>query len=215
MDAKERYEKERNDGKQQRQLAILDAAESEFIRRGIEKTTMQHIADAANIGIATLFRYFPKKEKLIVAVATMLLQPIHDAFMATAALPLTCLDKLERLFDFLIEEHNRASAKFMVDFDSYAAHSQEPVEDMETFVALHRRISLHFAAIVQSGIEDRSVRPDLQIKETLTTIMNTFGHFSRQLSLQNNILLFESDLESRPQLLILKGMFLEYVKNPS
>ncbi|GLX68797.1 TetR/AcrR family transcriptional regulator [Paenibacillus glycanilyticus] len=213
MDAKARYVKERKDGKQQRLLTILDAAEREFIHRGIEKTTMQHIADAANIGIATLFRYFPKKEKLIVAVATKLLQPIHDAFMATAALQVPCLDKLERLFDYLIEEHNRASAKFMVDFDSYAAHSLEPVEDMETFEALHRQISQHFAAIVQSGIEDGSIRSDLQIKETLTTIMNTFGQFSRQLSLQNNILLFESDLESKPQLLILKGLFLEYVKS--
>ncbi|MBD3921972.1 TetR/AcrR family transcriptional regulator [Paenibacillus sp. PR3] len=213
MDAKERYEKERQDGKQQRQLSIVEAAEREFINRGIEKTSMQHIADAANIGIATLFRYFPKKEKLIVAVATKLLQPIHDAFMTTAALPGSCLDKLERLFDFLIQEHDRASAKYMIDFDSYAAHSLEPVEDMETFVALHRRISQHFAAIVQSGMEDGSIRQDLQVKETLTTIMNAFGQFSRQLSLQNNILLFESDLESRPQLLILKGMFLDYVKS--
>lgn len=213
MDAKGRYEKERLDGKQQRQLAIIDAAEREFIHRGIEKTSMQHIADAANIGIATLFRYFPKKEKLIVAVATKLLQPIHDAFMETAELPLNCLDKLERLFDFLIQEHDRASAKYMIDFDSYAAHSLEPVEDMESFVALHRQISQHFAAIVQSGIEDGSIRSDLPVKETLTTIMNAFGQFSRQLSLQNNILLFESDLESRPQLLILKEMFLNYVKS--
>lgn len=213
MDAKERYEKERLDGKQQRQLSIVEAAEREFIHRGIEKTSMQHIADAANIGIATLFRYFPKKEKLIVAVATKLLQPIHDAFMTTAALHGSCLDKLERLFDFLIQEHDRASAKYMIDFDSYAAHSLEPVEDMESFVALHRRISQHWAAIVQSGMEDGSIRQDLQVKETLTTIMNAFGQFSRQLSLQNNILLFESDLESRPQLLILKGMFLDYVKS--
>ncbi|PWW05102.1 TetR family transcriptional regulator [Paenibacillus cellulosilyticus] len=213
MDAKERYEKERLDGKQQRQLTIVEAAEREFISRGIEKTSMQHIADAANIGIATLFRYFPKKDKLIVAVATKLLQPIHDAFMTTAGLPGSCLDKLERLFDFLIQEHDRASAKYMIDFDSYAAHSLEPVEDMESFVALHRRISHHWATIVQSGIEDGSIRSDLQVKETLTTIMNAFGQFSRQLSLQNNILLFESDLESRPQLLILKGMFLDYVKS--
>src|SRR4030095_14197271 len=109
MDPKERYEKERSDGKQQRLSLILEAAERVFNQKGIENTTMQHIATDANIGIATLFRYFPKKEKLIVASATKLLEPMLHRFQSVADLPLTCLEKLEQLFDFFIADHHHSS----------------------------------------------------------------------------------------------------------
>ncbi len=212
MDPKERYEKERYDSKQHRLATIIDAAERVFTKKGIEKTTMQDIASEANIGIATLFRYFAKKEKLVVAVASKLLEPIYERFQAIAALPMNCLEKHEVLFDFFIEDHNNSSAKFMVDFESYASHSAEPLEDILQFNALNRSVSREYAKIVQQGIADGSVRSDLPVRETLTTLVNTFGLFSKKLSSQKNILLLESDLESDHQLAILKKVFIDYLK---
>lgn len=215
MDPKARYEKERFDGKQQRLIDILAAAERVFTQKGIEKTTMQDIAKDANIGIATVFRYFPKKEKLIVAVATNMLEPMLDAFRSIADMPISCLEKLDRLFDFFIsslEERSNSSTKFMEDFDSYAAHSYEPLEDIAQFNELNRKISREYARIIQDGIQDGSLRPDLPVRETLTTVVNTFGLFSRKLSLQQNILMLESDLEPGHQLAILKKILIEHLK---
>lgn len=62
MNPKTRYEKERSDGKQQRLITILESAERVLSQKGIEKSTMQDVASEANIGIATLFRYFPRKK---------------------------------------------------------------------------------------------------------------------------------------------------------
>jgi AcrR family transcriptional regulator len=212
MDPKERYEKERLDGKQQRLFTIIEAAERVFNHKGIEKTTMQDIAAEANIGIATLFRYFPKKEKLIVAVATKLLEPMLQRFQSVAELPLSCLEQLEQLFDLFIEDLNHSSITFMVDFESYASHSPVPLEDIQHFNAMNRLISNEYARIIQNGMEDGSIRSDLPVKETLTTLINTFGLFSKKLSMQKNILLFESDLENDHQLAILKKIFLDYLK---
>lgn len=218
MDPKARYEKERFDGKQQRLIDILAAAERVFTQKGIEKTTMQDIAKDANIGIATVFRYFPKKEKLIVAVATNMLEPMLDAFRSIADMPVSCLEKLDRLFDFFIsslEERSNSSTKFMEDFDSYAAHSPEPLEDIAQFNELNRKISREYARIIQDGIQDGSLRSDLPVRETLTTVVNTFGLFSRKLSLQQNILMLESDLEPGHQLAILKKILIEHLKRDS
>ncbi|OAS16767.1 TetR/AcrR family transcriptional regulator [Paenibacillus oryzisoli] len=212
MDPKARYEKERFDGKQQRLYLILDAAERVFTLKGIEKTTMQDIASDANIGIATLFRYFPKKEKLIFAVATKLLEPMLHRFQYVADQPLSCLEKLECLFDSFIEDQNDPSIKFMVDFESYASHSLEPLEGILDFNALNRKISREYGRIIQNGLEDGSIRSDLPVKETLTTIINTFGLFSKKLSLQKNILLLESDLDNEEQLTILKHILIDYLK---
>lgn len=215
MDPKTRYQQERNESKQQRLLHILTAAETVFILKGIEKTTMQDVAKEANIGIATLFRYFPKKDKMIVAVAAKRIEPIHEAFRSIASTPGTCLEKIERLLDFFIaqlQQPDQASIKFMEDFESYAAHSPEPLADIENFNALYRTISLEFQTIIEDGISDGSIRSDLPIPETLSTVVNVFGLFSRKLSLHNNILTFVSDFTSDQQLAVLKRIVLDYLR---
>ncbi|KTD84060.1 TetR/AcrR family transcriptional regulator [Paenibacillus etheri] len=212
MNPKTRYEKERSDGKQQRLCTILESAEQIFSQKGIEKSTMQDVATEANIGIATLFRYFPRKEKLIVAVATRMLEPMLDYFKYVADLPRTCLEKIEMLFNFFIQDQNHLSIIFMVNFESYASHLNEPVEDVLDFNALNRKIWHEYSRIIQNGVEDGSIRADLPVKETLITLMNSFALFSRKLTMKKNILLLESDLDSDKQLELLKQIFLDHLK---
>ncbi|WP_123664808.1 TetR/AcrR family transcriptional regulator [Actinocorallia herbida] len=47
--------------------AILRAAESCFARFGIAKTTMDDVARAAEVARATVYRYFPDREALVLA----------------------------------------------------------------------------------------------------------------------------------------------------
>ena len=44
---------------------ILDAATAEFARRGVRRTTMNQIANAAGLGVATVYRRFPQKDQLV------------------------------------------------------------------------------------------------------------------------------------------------------
>lgn len=44
--------------------AIADAALALFLARGYEETTMEDVAAAAQVGLSTLYRYFPSKELL-------------------------------------------------------------------------------------------------------------------------------------------------------
>ena len=47
---------------------ILDAAYDELTRGGVRRTTMNRIADAAGLGVATVYRRFPQKARLLEAV---------------------------------------------------------------------------------------------------------------------------------------------------
>jgi len=60
MGIKERRERE----KEQRKQEITDAAEKVFFSMGIEKATMQHVADTAELSKGTLYLYFKSKEDL-------------------------------------------------------------------------------------------------------------------------------------------------------
>jgi len=214
MDPKDRYEQERNENRNQREQLILSSAERVFAEKGIEKTTMQNIAKEANLGIATLFRYFPKKEKLVVAVAVRMIEPVLEEFKSVSRLPLTCIDKIDRLLDQFIAPirfNNELHIKFLEDFESYAAHSPEPLEDIEDFNNQYRKVSRVFSSIIQEGIDDGSLRPDLPVHDTLTTVVNATAIFARKLSLQS-ILRLESDLEAERQLDILKKIIMSYLR---
>lgn len=62
---------------------VLDAALACFARAGVRRTTMNSIADQAGVGVATVYRRFPKKEQLLQAVlvreATRLLDAVQCA----------------------------------------------------------------------------------------------------------------------------------------
>lgn len=62
------------------QRAILRAASDLMTQHGFEATTMKQIARAANLGDATIYKYFPTKEKLVVGYFE---QAVADALAQT------------------------------------------------------------------------------------------------------------------------------------
>lgn len=65
MGIAERKERE----KQQRREEIIQAAEKVFFSKGFEKSTMDDIAERAELSKGTLYLYFKSKEDLHMAVA--------------------------------------------------------------------------------------------------------------------------------------------------
>ena len=81
MEPMEGYENGKKGKRERRILAILRAAEKQFGEKGIENTTMQDIADEANLGVATVFRFFQKKDRIVVAVATKKLERLRKILL--------------------------------------------------------------------------------------------------------------------------------------
>ena len=65
MSVAERRQRE----KEARRARILDAAELVFRSRGPDHTTMEDVAEAAQLGKGTLYLYFKTKEDLLLAIA--------------------------------------------------------------------------------------------------------------------------------------------------
>jgi AcrR family transcriptional regulator len=67
--------------KEERRAAMLRAAAMLFAREGFARTTFQQIASASGFGVATVYKYFPSKERLVIA----LLQPDWERVADRAA----------------------------------------------------------------------------------------------------------------------------------
>lgn len=67
-------------------VRILDAGLQRFLERGVRRTTMNEIAAAAGVGVATAYRRFPQKMQLVRAVllreAAAVIEAVEAALLA-------------------------------------------------------------------------------------------------------------------------------------
>ncbi|MEK3980076.1 TetR/AcrR family transcriptional regulator [Psychrobacillus sp. FSL K6-2836] len=203
----------REQNKSTRYQHIVSAAERLFLELGLDSVQMQDVAKEAEVGIATVFRYFPKKDKLIVAVAIQNLERILPAFTKIASSPKTAYERLEDVLNYLLEDQDESnSSKFREAFESYASFTKEPLPDIEDYIEIQKQISNSLIPIIEDGKTDGSIRTDLSIKETLITIINTFGTFVNNVVLKAPISFLEEDIDPLIQRRVLKDILLSYVR---
>jgi AcrR family transcriptional regulator len=68
--------------------AILDAAYALFAQRGYDATRMEEIAERAEIGTSTLYRYFPTKDELVIGPLALRGQMAEELLARPADEPL-------------------------------------------------------------------------------------------------------------------------------
>jgi AcrR family transcriptional regulator len=67
---------------------IVEVALDLFLERGYDSTTMEQIAESAEIGTSTLYRYFPSKDLLLLEPFTQILELGHLLKVRPASEPL-------------------------------------------------------------------------------------------------------------------------------
>jgi AcrR family transcriptional regulator len=93
--------------------ALLTAAAAVFVTSGID-APIREIAASAGVGIATIYRHFPTRADLVVAVYRHQVQACAEAgpaLLASAGSPVAALRQWVGLFvDFLVTKHGLANA---------------------------------------------------------------------------------------------------------
>jgi AcrR family transcriptional regulator len=95
------------------QQALLDAAAAVFVTSGVD-ASIREIAARAGVGIGTIYRHFPTRADLVVAVYRHQVEACAEAgpaLLASAGSSLVALRQWADLFvDFLVTKHGLASA---------------------------------------------------------------------------------------------------------
>src|SRR5262245_31569887 len=91
-----------------RREAILDAAASLFAEHGYAETDTQLLVDRLGVGKGTLYRYFPSKRELFLAVADAVMRKMServDAAVARVADPLASIAEGIKAYLGFFAEH--------------------------------------------------------------------------------------------------------------
>ncbi len=82
---------------------ILHAAEVIFTQHDYHEVLMEEVAQACGVGKGTLYRYFPSKHELYLAVMFEGIERLRDELRAAVHTPATPAQKIERLVRCILE----------------------------------------------------------------------------------------------------------------
>ena len=148
---------------------ILDHATTLFFEKGISGVTVRDIAAHADVGEATVYRYFSKKENLVVAATMKLQSEILGTYFSfeNAQTGFAGISQFYRIFLKVYDEHPEFY-HFISGFDSFAMGSSLDLDEYER--AFEPYYSL-FLSFYQKGLMDGSVsvKKEIQIFYLSTT----------------------------------------------
>lgn len=147
-----------------REEGIVYVAAELFLQRGIENVKMTDVAERAEVGVASLYRYFGTKEALVLRAGAMLWQDLHTLFCSVyeAADYLACpgIERIRRLFGVYrtLFREQPAFIRFVADFDSFVIRSRPAREDMAAYERSVLNFCPVFLSAYEAGVSDGSVR---------------------------------------------------------
>ena len=133
-----------------------------FMSRSIQEVTIRDIAISAQVGEATIYRYFGKKQELVVQAA-MKLQGIVSSGYFQLDSKMNGYQKLEAFYLSYLDifNHHRDFYKFLSEFDAYMS-----VENKDVLNPYEDAIDQYKSAFMnayEQGLKDGSVKEQANI----------------------------------------------------
>ena len=200
--------------KLQRRQNIIDAAKELFLQKSIQDVQLQDVAKAVDIGIATLYRYFKNKEQLIFAVNNVITAQMLQAIETIYEQPMSGYAQIEKVFDYyvqLTDDSEHQFVKFIKAFEGYQSTIEES-DELADYITIRRRMASTLLKIVARGREDGSLRTDIDLDMYIMTTVQNISTFMTESSSAVHDAQLNVDMAPKKQMLLLKDMFLQYVR---
>ena len=136
---------------------LVDMATDLFMSRSIQEVTIRDIAISAQVGEATIYRYFGKKQELVVQAA-MKLQGIVSSGYFQLDSKMNGYQKLEAFYLSYLDifDHHRDFYKFLSEFDAYmSVENKDVLNPYEDAIDQYKSA---FMSAYEQGLKDGSVR---------------------------------------------------------
>ena len=200
----ERDERERAARKQR----IVEKSFAIFSERTIEKLSMNEIADACGIGIATLYRHFNTKSALVLAVSTWAWETfMRDGGRMLNADEMTAAEEFERYLDAFLElyRHHSDVLRFNQFFNVYVQSEEITPEQMQPYMTLIGGLEERFRRVYEKGRRDGTLHTELSEKELFSLTLHLMLAAVTRYAVG---LVYRDGVEPEQELLLLKKMFL-------
>ncbi|MCR5600661.1 MAG: TetR/AcrR family transcriptional regulator [Ruminococcus sp.] len=153
--------------KQEKYQHILEAGFRLFAENGIEQVTMTDIAEASKVGRMTLFRYFPSKTELVIAISTWKWKEYitwHNSLLSAEEMEkLTGAEQLKIYIVSFLELYrsHKDMLRFNYNFNSFLSYQKGTLEQKQPYQKLVDALSLQFHTLYERGRHDGTLNVDI------------------------------------------------------
>ena len=158
---------------------ISTAAERLFMKKGIDNTSMNDIAQEAGYSKATLYVYFKNKEELVGVLVLESMQKLYDYISTALEQGKDIREKYNNICNAMLKYREQYPFYFKmvletinVDFES----SHFLPEEKETFL-IGEKINDLLIEFLKEGIACGELRPDLEILPTIFSFWGMLAGF--------------------------------------
>ena len=171
MGIQERKERE----KEQRREEIINAAQSVFFEKGLQNSTMDEIAELAELSKGTLYLYYASKEDLYLAVMLRgfdLLHGMIEEVEKQTPSPEEAMWKMGKVYFAFFEKHRNFFRMF--HFLQYPGlHRQVSTEMMESCNSQTQKTWKLVIEVFRRGIEEGTFRRDINPVEAAVILWSS------------------------------------------
>ena len=150
-----------------RREAMLKEGFRLFSEKGIETVSMQEVADACGVGIATLYRYYNTKAALVVAIATKkwdeFAEEVRREQEKRDVDGMKASENLEFYLDFylILYRDHKDLLRFNQDFNNYVKHEGISSDQLAPYLKAIGNFAGMFHGLYEKGKRDGTIRTDL------------------------------------------------------
>lgn len=169
-----------------KQIHILQVAESLFAEKGFDATSIRNIAKEAKINIAMVSYYFGSKERML---ESLIIHRATDLKFQLDTLRLENLDPLEKinkLIELYITKIHCNSEIYKIVHFEFSSKKREI--NMDAFVEIKKGNLKTLESIIEQGQERGLFRKDIIIPLITPTILGTYFHFQTNKPFFENLL---------------------------
>ncbi len=218
MDLKEIRKTEIDAQVNERKEKVINAAFQCFCNKGIEATSINEIAKEAQIGVASVYRYFENKETIVLQCGKQFWQMAKDNLLALSESEQmrdkTALEKVRVFLDYAIEIYlkHRQYFCYLHDMDNFIISHRVEDTGMLEYEENISAIAQVCIATVEEGKQDGSITYDAQAEEIYRTVNSILIGVMEKMSL-GAVIQGDALVEHKRQLQIIADFIIEGLKS--
>lgn len=164
---------------ERRKKHLLKAGLELFSKHGIEAVSLQMVAETADVGVATLYKYYQNKLNLVVAISASVWETAWKEVLQAVGLEALERRNAYQLVEFYCDSIIRIYQErpeilcFSANYKSYICREGTSEEQLAAQLDILKPVGMLFHRKYEAAKADGSIRTDLPEEELFTTITLT------------------------------------------
>ena len=191
---------------------IVDIATDLFMCRSVNEVTIRDIAISAQVGEATIYRYFGNKQNLVMQAAMKLQNIVSEGFFRLEK-GKNGYEKLALFYESYYDIYKKHPDfyKFLNEFDAYIAVEQS--EDMNPYESAIDQYKNFYMEAYQLGLKDGSIKEQKDIEMFYFSTTHALLELCKKLAYKKAVLNQDKTIEKDSEIKCLIDIILGSINN--